>query len=393
MYNNKFILEDGTDLFPGYLDKEGRCFLKDRYKGKREYMKCGCKPNGELFYRISEDLKIYPEHNNYKHDMLCSRYQDEDGKKTRQVAYLIDEESGDVTTYLSFDLKEFNLDESVERERDNEVPEESEDTEEIIVEADDVIRPDTRPREPKLSLKELIRSINVDTFTEKVLTGKSISSAESFQKMVFYRMKKVGVNRSKRAIGDLTLEKDGVRFVYLPFAGSSTKEEKGFKRCYIQTKAPDGKIYSNFTYPEILESAIKVYREQYGEEPNLDTMLAGFQYLKKGRSGTYRVLGRVHLFETSDIGLYCESILEQQAFNILDQITEKEKDIKYWIPPEDKSVGAYVSIKGYKKKILLLFKGMKSQRVSYDRTAYVPLVVTEDTILSSEMLRCILENE
>lgn len=387
MYNNKFILEDGSDVFPGYLDKEGRLSLKEKFKDKRGYMKCGCKPNGELYYRISEDLKIYPEHNNYQHDMFCSRYQDEDGKKVRKVAYIVDEESGNVTTYLSFDLKDFDIDETVEKERDNEVPEESEDIEEIIVEEDDLIRPDTKPREPKLSLKGLIRGINVDTFTEKVLTGKTISSADSFQKMVFYRMKKVGVNRSKRAIGELSLERDGVRFVYLPFAGSYIKEENGFKRCYIQTKTADGKIFGNFTYPEILERAINLYREQYGVEPSATTMVAGFQYLKKGRSGTYRVMGRIHLFETSNLGLYSESLVHREVFNILDQIMAECSDIKYWVPPEDTSVGAYISVKGCSKKIMLVFKGMKSQRVAYDKTLYVPLVVDEETLISEVLIR------
>lgn len=391
MLNSKFILEDGTDVFPGYLDKETRLSLKNTYQGKREYMRCACKPGQGLFYRISEDLKIYPEHNNYEHDMFCSRYQDEDGKKVRQSAYVIDEENGTVTTYLSFDVKEFDLEETTEREKDNEVPEENEDIEEIIVKKSDEIKPAGKKKEPKLSLKGLIRGINVDTFTEKVLNGRTISSMEQFQKMVYYRMKKVGISKSKRAIGELTLEKDGVRFVYLPFAGSFTVEEKGYTKCYIQTKGADGKTYKNFTYPEVLESAIGLYREQYGCEPNADTMIAGFQYLKKSRSGGYRVLGRIHLFEVSKLGVYCGSIVEQTAFNTLHEIVSEHEDVKFWIPPEDNSIGAIVEIKGYVKKLILLFRGDKTQRVAFDMTLYVPLVVDEELILSYELLKETLE--
>lgn len=387
MLNSKFILEDNTDVFPCYLDKEQRKHIKEKYEGRKQFMRCGCKPNGDLWYRISEDLKIYPEHNNYKHDLLCSRYLDENGKKTRQSAYVIDDETGNVTTYLSFDVKEFSLDETTEREQNNDVPEEQENVEEISIEKNDEIKAETRKKEPKLSLKGLIRGINVDTFTEKILTGKNITSQEQFRKMVYYRMKKVGVSKSKRAIGEMTLEKDGVRFFYLPFAGSYMQEIKGYKKCYVQTLGIDGKIYNNFTYPEVLEDAIRRYSEQYAAEPNSDTMVAGFQYLKKSRSGSYRVMGRIHLFETSDMGLYCNNSIEQDAFNMLHNITKDSKDIKFWITPEDASIGAFIEIKGCDKKIILIFREDKTQRIAFDPTLYVPLVVEDGNLLTEEFLR------
>ena len=211
--------------------------------------------------------------------------------------------------------------------------------------------------------------------------------------MVFYRMKKVGVSKSKRAIGDMTLEKDGVRFFYLPFAGACEEESKGYKKCYIQTLGADGKIYRNFTYPEVLEDAVKRYGEQYGAEPSPGTMIAGFQYLKKSRGGSFRVMGRIHLFEVSDLGLYCNSLVEQEAFNTLHKIAQENKDIKFWIPPEDASIGAFVEIKGFEKKIILLFRGAKTQRVAFDPVAYVPLVVDEGMQLTEEYLRETLSGE
>lgn len=393
MYNNKFILEDGTDVFPGYLDKEQRQVLRNEYTNRRGYMRCGCKPKEDLFYRISEDLKIYPEHNNYKHDMFCSRYQDEDGHKVRRTAYVVDEESGFVTAYIGFDFKEFDLNETTDKEYENEELEDSEDINEIVVEKDDTITKESKPTEPKLSLKGLVRSINVDTYTDRILKNKTITSKEIFQKMVFYRMKKVGPSKSKKAIGDLTLERDGVRFVYLPFAGVSYDEANGYKKCYIQTIGADGKIYNNFTYPVVLEHALEQYREQYGEEPSSSTMIAGFQYIKKGKQGSaYRVLGRIHLFETSDIGLYANTMLERDTFNDLQKIAECDPDVKYWIPPEDTSVGAIIGLKGYEKKLILVFRTAHTQRVAYDITQYVPLVVSDGMEITKQLLYESIEN-
>ena len=62
-------------------------------------MHCGCKSatTEKLFYRISEDLKIYPEHKNYVHDIYCCRYKDEMGDVSRQTAYVINDDDGEVT--------------------------------------------------------------------------------------------------------------------------------------------------------------------------------------------------------------------------------------------------------------------------------------------------------
>lgn len=391
MINNKFILEDMTEVFPGYLDKEQRTRLKERFKDKRGYMRCGCKPTEELFYRISEDLKIYPEHNNYVHDMFCSRYVNEEGKKVRQTAYVINEEDGTVKTYLSFNIKEFDLDESVAREQKNEVPEENEDIEEIVVEQSDEVKPEKRKKEPKMGLSGLIRSINIDTFSEKVLTNKKVSSLETFNKMVFHRMKKIEPNHYKKPIGELSLEKDGVRFIYLPFAGYTLEEKNGFKKCYIETRGADGKVYKNFTYPELMEAALDQYYESYGQEPGANTMIGGFQYLKKGRSGSYRVIGRIHLFEVSQKGMYCRSLLEQNTFNVLHDVVDSSEDIKFWIPPEDPSVGGFIEMKGYAKQIMLIFKSDKTQHISYEPTRYVPFVMSDDVIITETLLRSILE--
>ena len=87
MYNTKFILDNGKELYPGYLEKENREHIKMQYAGRRGFMRCGCKPSENLFYNISEDLRIYPEHNNYQHDFFCCRYKDNAGKESRRTAF------------------------------------------------------------------------------------------------------------------------------------------------------------------------------------------------------------------------------------------------------------------------------------------------------------------
>lgn len=69
MYNTKFLLENGVEIYPGYLSPERRKKLKERFADTKHFMRCGCRPDANLYYRISENLRIYPEHNNYKHDI------------------------------------------------------------------------------------------------------------------------------------------------------------------------------------------------------------------------------------------------------------------------------------------------------------------------------------
>ena len=63
----------------------------------------------------------------------------------------------------------------------------------------------------------------------------------------------------------------------------------------------------------------------------------------------------IHLFQISDIGVYCRSITELNTFNALHRITKSNKAIKFWIPPEDESVGAIIEIDGYRKKYCFCF--------------------------------------
>jgi len=226
----------------------------------------------------------------------------------------------------------------------------------------------------------------MDVFTEKVLTGKTIDSKEKFSVAVFHRMKKIRLVRARRHIGDLTLEKDGCRFLYLPLAGVSYKEENGMTKSYVKTQAADGKIYNNFIFPETLKKALKEFSKNYGIDPDENTMIAGFQYAKKSRSGgTYKVIGRLHIFQVSDIGIYCRNMTEQRTYNTLEKISKENSDFTYWIPPEDDNVGAVVQIANHPKKVLIMFRNKKDERFAYDKTIYTPFVIDGNTTVNEEV--------
>lgn len=395
MYNTKFILVDSKEIYPGYLDMERREALKEQYKNKKEFMWCGCRSDLKLFYKISEDLRIYPEHNNYEHGCHCSRYRTASGEQVRRTAYVVDEENGQVTTFLTFNPKNFNLNDSTEKDQDN--PSLDDDVEEseseLVLEKDEVLTSKEEKKEPQLSLGSLIRSINVDTFTEKVLNNRKIESKELFSRYVYHRMKQVRVSRMKKMLGDLSLEADGVRFVYLSLAGIIEKQDKGLTRCYIQNYGLDGKVFNNFIFPDTVRKAIKEFVKTYKMEPNKDTMMAGFQYYKKTKSKTaYKVMGRVHLFQVSNLGVYCRSLIEKEAFDSIHKICSENDDLKFWISPEDDSNGGIIQVKNKRKKILLIFRSKKNEYISYDSSIYEPLVIGTNEPFTEEGLQSIIES-
>lgn len=387
MYNTKFILIDGSsrkDIYPGYLDKNTRLQIKNKYKGKQHFLCCGCKPNEELYYKISEDLRIYPEKMNYVHDEFCCRYQ-----KAVKPPYKIDED-GNVTVNTSFDPRNFSRIVKKEPEEQEKELEEKESTENnnILIESDTSIAEDQKEKEPQLDFKGLCRCINVDCFTNNVLNNLEINNKQSFSVSVYHRMKTVKLARTKKSIGNLSLETDGVKFIYTSYAGIKKKEYSTF----IETKSNDGRIFRSLTYPDIAEKAVNDFIKQYGIEPNQDTMIAAFQYLKKNKTTgePYRVLGRVHLFLISNIGIYCRTLTEYNAFNSLYRICSNNHNIRFWIPPEDDSIGAIIEIKGYNKKILLTFKSKKDGNVKYNDD-YIPFIVSSSTMITEKILLDLLQ--
>lgn len=248
-------------------------------------------------------------------------------------------------------------------------------------------------KEPKLTLRDLIRSANVDCFTEKVMTSKKIESRNRFSGYVYHRMEKVRVSKNRTPIGELSLEKNGCRFIYYPFRGLREVTKNGSITCYIETEGMDGKIYTNFVSPTVLQKAAKKFVKTYGIEPDENTMVAGFQYLIKKRGKAYRTLGRIVFFQVSQKGVFCRTMTELRAINELHSICENNQNIRFWIPPEDEKVGAIVEIKGVAKKILILFRSGFDEYISYDKSQYIPLVVGRKTELTEDSLREALKEQ
>lgn len=388
MYNTKFILKDGKEIYPGYLDKEKRAQLREENKDVKELMKCGCKPEANLYYNISKDLKIYPLHNNYEHAINCCRHI---GETKRKTAYVITDD-GEIIAYTKFNPKIFEQSVAEEKDQDNDLDEidEPKDEEEAVVKKD-TSQSQHKAKEPELTLEGLIRSINVDTYTERVLNNREILSRNVFSKCVFHRMKKIRLSRAKRTIGELSLEKDGVRFFYLPYHGYIQNIKNGVIKTHVQTINEDGEIFNNFIFPDILTKELISFERKYGR-PGNGTMIAGFQYIKKGKTNfKYKVLGRIHIFNTTTKGLYCRNEIEEDVFRALESIASENKKIRFYIPPEDQMISGIVEIEGIKKKILMLLRGKKDERITYDPNQYVPLVIEKGLEINERFLYKLLE--
>lgn len=389
------ITETGDEVFPAYMDNEYRKKLRDHYDDARGYLYCGCREDNRIYYRISQDFKVYPEKNGQEHSPFCQRYRADDEKKARTSAYILSEKDGQVTAYLSFNPKNMVADEATDSSESvpNEIPpEEEEKEEEIVVEGEKLERP-KEEKEPKLGFKDLVRSINVDTYTDLVLNNRKIENKEKFNKAVYFRMKKITPARSKKAIGDLTIEEDGVRFMYTQLQSITAMKNNGLNKYYVHTFGSDGKVFKNLIFEKQIIKAGKEYVKMYGEDPDEKTMMAAFQYLKKSRSGSvYRVLGRIHFFQVSESGIYCRNEVEREAFNEVEKLLKENPDIKLWFPADDPSIGGIINVKGKNKKILLLFKTKKSEVLNINKELFEPIIIGAESGFSKSYLERIIED-
>ncbi|MBA4688601.1 MAG: hypothetical protein H2184_15730 [Candidatus Galacturonibacter soehngenii] len=389
------VTETGDEVFPGYMDNDYRKKLREHYDDARGYMYCGCREDQRLYYRISEDLKVYPEKNGQEHSQFCQRYRSEDEKKARTSAYVVSEKDGEVTAYLAFNPKNMVSDEATDDSGSSpeEVPPEGEEIEEELIIEGEVLERPKEEKEPKLGFKDLVRSINIDTYTDLALNNRKIAYKEKFNKAVYFRMKKIRPARSKKAIGELTIEEDGVRFMYTQLQSITAMGDSSMKKYYINTFGADGKVFKNLIFEKQLIKAGKEYVKMYGEDPNEKTMVAAFQYLKKSRAGNaYRVLGRVHFFQVSDSGIYCRNEVEKEAFNEVDKLMKENADIKMWFPADDPTIGAIINVKGKKKKILLIFKTNKNQVLQINKELFEPIVIGAESGFSKAALIRVIED-
>lgn len=408
LFNAKFTLSNGTELHPNYMNSEQRKKLKLQIGDRSQVMWCSCRTDTKLYYRISEDLRFYPEHNGYEHSISCIRFHSKDNKR-RSAIIRSDEETA--TIYLQFNPKNFTIPSTKTEAEDEEEREEygagaedgaEESTEISPLTSDpldesevlhvDKLKVDTSEyKEPKFNLASFIRCINHDTFTERTINSKPILSKDYFTSALFGRLKDIRISGMSKSIRNLSLEDDGVRFIYAPFVECEIKNSGSNKSHHIIIKGNDNNTYSLFTFESIFEKAKQRFNKQYGIEPNENTMIGGFQYypLSKNSNNHYKVIGRMHLFQVSDHGLFCNSVYEQNAYNtIINYIkSHSTEKLRFYIPAEDESNNGILEVPGSKKKGLIIFPSPKGgKEISVDRILYEPLLLNPNLDLTEDIL-------
>lgn len=362
MLNMKMYLSDGREIYPVYMSAEERKNLKEYIGDKREYMWCGCRVDIKLYYRLSEDLRFYPERQGYEHTKTCTRFDIIAYRK--RTGYILNEEKGTVTAYLKFNPLTFpipkqkdkdDLDEPVtESIKKSQLQNEKKKEEDKEAKASK----NKQEKNPFLSLPDFIRNLNIDTYNERILTGGKILSHEYFSSTLFSRMKYVNIFGVKKTLRSLTLLEDNVKFFYSTYKGSLIKEGGERTSHFIKLANREGKEFNCYIYERTLRKAEEEFIKIYGIEPRGNLiMAAGFQYnmTRRNKESSYRVIGRLHLFLVSEHGLYCRSLAEQQSYNvILDYIRIKGRGrINFIVPIEDEPIAGVFEIKGIQKKGIL----------------------------------------
>lgn len=393
MYNVKFTLDNGTELFPNYMNTEQRSILREYIGNKTEIMWCSCRSDMKLYYRISENLRFYPEHNGYEHTTYCARYKAKENK--RMTAFVrSDEETA--TIYLQFNPKNFTVpaitddddlnDDYSDDGTINESP--SDENEVLLINKLKVNNEDYK--EPKFNLNNFIRCINHDTFTERVINNKAILSLDYFSSAIFGRLKNIKISGMNKSVRSLSLDEDGVRFFYAPYVKCDIKKSSSNVSHNLIIRGNDNSTYSLFTFGSIYEKALKRFHKQYGIEPDEHTMIAGFQYYPKSKNGSnYKVVGRFLMFQVSDHGLYCNSLLELKCYNAIINYIKKNKEdkLRFYLPADDETITGILEVEGKFKKGLFLFPSSKaSVQISIDKNSFVPFPIMPDKVLLEDDL-------
>lgn len=400
MYNTKFTLINGRDIFPNYMDKEQRRKLKEQLGNKKQVMWCGCRNDKKLYYTLSEDLRFIPEHNGYDHDAYCFRFRNEDNKRTTAI---IRSEEDTATVYLQFNPKNFTIPSGNNEEEEQDTGTDKEDPD-TITESDEELNEilyvdkqklDTSEyKEPKFNLATFVRCINHDAFTERAINNKPILSKDYFTTSLLARLKHIRVNGMKKNIRDLSIEEDCVKFFYAPFVGCNIQKTPERTSYNVIVRGYENKNYSMFTFGKIYEKALDKFHKQYGQEPDESTMIAGFQYYQKGKRNFYKVIGRMHLFQVSDHGIYCSSVQEMQNYNSIINYIRRHKDekIRFYIPAEEEIINGIFEVEGcHKKGIVLMASTKKSKEYVMEIKTYLPLLIAPGMELTDDIIHKFIE--
>lgn len=347
LLSKELITKDGHKIYPTFLGPDEREALRDRYGNQREFMWCGCRSDTKLYYRISTDLKIYPEHNGYEHDAACIF--SEQNKDRAKKAYIADAETGEVSVFLKFNPENFSTVSKTESfssgsssAHEEKIPEE----------------------EKYLSLEYFVRDLNTDSYNWRISTGKGPLSADYFAQLLYGRLKVVKFAGKSRSIRDYSLDRDSYSFFYVPYSGITMKSKDAETTSYyMKVPGRDGKIFSWWIYGSLYERTEKRFVNRYGCTPDEavaaghKVVAAGFRYRrqKKNSNSTYDCVGKLVLFIVNKNGLFARTLQEKSNLdNILSyiQFDCKNTGISFYIADDDDPFEAYFDVPGKAKALI-----------------------------------------
>lgn len=339
MLNRELMLRDGRIIFPSYMDKEERAVLKREYEDERHYAWCTCRDDVKLFYRLSKDLKFYPEEQGYLHAPGCIF-----SKEKEDSAYVQNAEEGGATVSLRFNPAEFHL---IKENNSFRYSKSSSDDEPS--EAD-----------PTLALHEFVRSLNWDTFNEREALNKSLLSKDYFASSLFGRMKHVQISGLKKALRDYNLNDDGWQFFYNTYYGTDISSENGKKTVNLKFKLADGRDYTWFTYEKTYEAACKRFERMYAAkvEDAENVVVAGIRYRRQSKhSGrAYNVIGRMCIFQVNENGIYARTAVEKKNLDVILGYQRGHSNVRYFLAGAADNYDGYYIKNGKTKKYILTGK-------------------------------------
>ncbi len=345
MLNRKLVTIDGKEVYPAYTSFDDKLAMRREYGDRREYMWCGCRADCRLYYRVSVDAKLYPEHKDYIHARGCI-FEQADRKER---AFVQDGENGESRIYLSFDPKDFSVPADVTADSDGTGTKRGK-------RIDDGLN--------YYPLEKFVRQINTDTYNERVALGKPVLSADYFLSSLHGRLKNIFIDGCRKPVREYRLESDRWQFFYMPFYRYEIKDRPGGKNsCSIVIRDSEtGKEFSWFIYEHTLNVAVNRFTARYGCPPTdvaegTRIIMSGFRYIRKKKDSidTYKVVGRLCFFVINDRGLICESLCERDSFDSVFKVLKTHKEFKFLIGDVGENIWGYFEKTGTTDRYVLGF--------------------------------------
>lgn len=371
-----FITTNGGVVFPAYTSKEVRQALRDRLARENIQLYCSCSREDKLYYKISSDLRFIPCHQNYKHSENCVRF-----GGARKSILVHDEDTGVSTVYLRFNPANFSVpsvstEEPCSDESSAEVSTEIAEGEEQNKNEED----DKPLKEPFSPLARFIRTVNYDSYMDRLISTGKVFSFEYFLSALYGRLQYVRISPMKKSIKELDYKKDGFKFFYAGLTGYQTEERSIITINYF------GKSKNYFVYPAILQKVLRDFVKQYGVEPDFNNdklMVAGFMHERISRKGSlYITPGRFHIFKVNNMGIYCDNSIALSVTNALYKYIQERRlyhKCKLYFDIDDYNKICDLRIMGRVDYLSFVYK----VREPYDTEKVVPCGVLEEELLIS----------